>query len=105
VLPNRGDVNRDTHVDIADVSALMTALSDLPTYQGSLTNVQLAEIADLTGDNLVNNKDVQGLIVALANGGGSGGGAVSTVPEPGTWVPFSLGTIWLLRRRQAPPRC
>jgi hypothetical protein len=82
VLPNRGDVNRDTHVDIADVSALMTALSDLPNYQGSLTTTQLAEIADLTGDNLVTNADVQGLIVFLANGGGSS--SVAAVPEPST---------------------
>jgi hypothetical protein len=100
VLANRGDINRDTHVDIADVSALMTALSDLPTYQGSLTSVQLAEIADLSNDDLVNNKDVQGLIVALANGGGSapGGGELTAVPEPAAWLLFSIGAILLLPR-------
>ena len=74
VLPVRGDINRDGHVDAADISALMVALADLPTYQGSLTSTQLAEIADLNGDGLVTNADLQGLINLLANGGGSGGG-------------------------------
>lgn len=84
---SRGDVNRDGHVNVADVSALMTALADLTAYQsshgpgGALTNQQLLDIADLTGDNLVTNADLQGLIVLLASGGA---GSISTVPEPGT---------------------
>jgi hypothetical protein len=94
VLPNRGDINRDTHVDIADVSALMTALSDLPTYQGSLTSAQLAEIADLTNDNLVNNADVQGLIVYLANSAGAlpapSGGSLAAVPEPPSLILLAI---------------
>jgi hypothetical protein len=50
----------------------------------------------LTND-LVNNKDVQGLIVALANGGGSGGsGAVSAVPEPPSFGIFLVGALAFL---------
>lgn len=104
VLPNRGDINRDTHVNIADVAALMTALSDLPTYQGSLTSEQLAEIADLTNDNLVNNKDVQGLIVFLANNAGAlpapGGGSVTAVPEPSSWLLGLSALVFLSTNRR-----
>jgi hypothetical protein len=82
-----GDVNRDGHVDVADVASLMAALSDLTAYQAThgpggsaLTDSQLLQIADLTGDNLVTNADIQGLINLLANGGGSS--SLSAVPEP-----------------------
>jgi hypothetical protein len=81
-------------VDVADVSALMTALSDLPTYQGNLTGIQLAEIADLTSDNLVNNKDVQSLIIALANGGSS---SLTAVPEPDSLVQGAIAALALSR--------
>jgi len=79
-----GDINRDSIVDVADVSAMMSALADLSKYQStnSLSNSQLPLVADLTGDNLVNNADLQGLINLLASGGGSGGGSLSAVPEP-----------------------
>jgi thermolabile hemolysin len=80
-----GDVNRDGRVNIADVSALETALADLNKYQSSknLTSAQLTSIDNLTSDNLVTNADLQGLIVLLANGGGTGGGgALNPVPEP-----------------------
>src|SRR5262249_443767 len=48
-----GDINRDSHVDVADISAMMSALVDLSKYQathgpsgGALTQQQLLEIAD-----------------------------------------------------------
>jgi T5SS/PEP-CTERM-associated repeat protein len=111
VLPNRGDINRDTHVDIADVSALMTALSDLPTYQGSLTTTQLAEIADLSGNNLVNNLDLQGLIVYLANNAGAlpapSGASMTAVPEPSSALLVLIGSAVMAaaRRRQKSRSC
>jgi len=88
-----GDVDRDSHVTAADVSALMSALSDLSAYQsthgpggGALTNQQLLQVADFTNDNLVTNTDLQSLIVYLANNAGAlpapGGGSVAAVPEP-----------------------
>jgi hypothetical protein len=98
-----GDINRDSHVDVADVSAMMTALSDLTTYQsthgpggGALTNQQLLDIADLHTDNLVTNTDLQGLIIYLANNAGAlpaPGGSVTAVPEPASLALFALGAI------------
>jgi hypothetical protein len=91
-----GDVNLDTHVNVADISAMMTALSDLSKYQstngpggGALTSGQLLQIADLTPDNLVTNTDVQGLIVYLANNAGAlpaPGDSITAVPEPASLV-------------------
>jgi len=97
-----GDINRDGHVDVADVAALMAALADLNKYQStnSLTNQQLVEIGDLTGDGRVTNTDIQGLMVLLANGGG--GGSLTAVPEPAALslaVLGALGVLSLRRRR------
>jgi hypothetical protein len=101
-----GDVDLDGHVNIADASALMSALSDLTTYQSThgpggsaLTNQQLLQIADLDGDGTVTDADVQGLINLLANGagsvalGGSGGDALNPVPEPSAMVLSLFGAV------------
>jgi hypothetical protein len=101
-----GDVNQDTHVNISDVSAQMTMLTDMTTYQNlhSFTQGDVASVADLNMDNLATNTDVQALLVLLANGGGSapGGGSLSAVPEPSTIVLLGLGCAMLLavRRRK-----
>jgi T5SS/PEP-CTERM-associated repeat protein len=108
---NLGDIDRDTHVNIADVSALESALVDLSTYQsthgpggGALSGGQMLQIADLTGDNLVNNLDLQGLINYLANNAGAlpapGGGSITAVPEPASLIlaVTGLATLMGLRR-------
>src|SRR5262249_23871176 len=86
-----GDSNRDSHIDVADVSAMESALSDLSAYQatdgpggGALADQQLLLVGDINGDNKVTNTDIQSLINLMANGGGSGGGSLTAVPEPGT---------------------
>jgi hypothetical protein len=61
-----GDINRDGQRTVADVSALMGALADLSAYQSA--NPDLLAVADTTGDNMVTNADIQGLINLLANG-------------------------------------
>jgi hypothetical protein len=64
----QGDINGDGQRDIADVQALMAALSDLSNYQAqrALAGTDLLAIADMTGDGQVTNTDVQALINVLA---------------------------------------
>jgi hypothetical protein len=100
-----GDLSDDGHVNVADISALMAALTNLSAYQSTnnLTAPQLLQIADLTGDNLVTNVDLQRLIVNLANSGGTGGGSVTAVPEPMTISLLAIGAtaaLPLARRRR-----
>src|SRR5262249_43266728 len=89
----RGDVGQDGHVNDADISALMDALANLNAYQSghSWDAADLADIADLNGDGLVTNDDIQTLIDFLANGGGSG--SLTSVPEPRTSVLVLLGLL------------
>jgi hypothetical protein len=95
----RGDINRDGHVDVADVSALMSALGDLDQYRstyGLADPQQFKLVADVNDDGQVNNFDLQALTVVLANSG-SGGGQLAAVPEPTSRVlAFAafLCTIW-----------
>lgn len=94
-----GDVNRDGHINIADISALEAALADLSKYQSSnnLTSAQLTSIDSFNADNLVTNTDLQGLIDLLANGGGTGGGALNAVPEPSAMVLSLLVAVaWII---------
>jgi hypothetical protein len=99
----KGDINRDGHVNIADVSALEAALADVSKYQSDsmLTNSQLLAIADLTSDDLVTNADIQGLINYLANNASAlpapGGGELTAVPEPASLVLLAIGFLWYLR--------
>jgi hypothetical protein len=64
-----GDINRDGQRTVADISALLGALADLSAYQSAnkLSDLDLLAVADTTGDNMVTNADIQGLIYLLAN--------------------------------------
>ena len=89
---------------MADISAMMTALSDLSGYQTSHVGMndptQFLEVADVNGDTYVNNTDIQALISLVANniaggiGSGSGGSSsMSAVPEPTSVVLLLAGVI------------
>ncbi len=64
----RGDWNRDDIVTSADISAMLSALTDLNAYKfkHSLNDAQLASIGDFDFDGTVSNRDIQGSISSLA---------------------------------------
>jgi hypothetical protein len=97
-VPIPGDFDRDGTVTVGDVSAMMTALADLAVYQTNnrLTSDQLLAIGDLDGDGKVTNADLQSLINYLANG--VGGGSLTAVPEPATWVLAAIAIVFCTLR-------
>jgi hypothetical protein len=105
-----GDVNRDGLLGVADISALTSALANLDAYQsthgpggGLMTDGLFLEIADLDHDGVVTNKDIQSLIVLLANSE-SGAGLLTTVPEPGAFAMMALAGVAVLSLRLAEPK-
>ena len=100
VNPVRGDFNQDGRVNAADVTVMVGALSDLPSYQTAhgLTDTQrFLLVADVNRDGKVNNADLQQLLDILKSGGGS----ADSVPEPSTFVlgVLALGTFLVGFRR------
>ena len=110
----RGDIDQNTHVNVADVASLEGALSDLTSYQAGTsiyrnntitnwTSADLLEIANLNNDTVVNNLDLQAMINYLANNPtglpAPGGGSLSAVPEPGSIVLLAIGGLALAARR------
>ena len=85
ISPVLGDLNFDGKLTTADIQAMISALTNLPTFesQHGLSNGYLLDIADLNGDGVVNNADISSLLThlsALAKGTGSAG--PQAVPEP-----------------------
>jgi hypothetical protein len=100
---SRGDINQDRSVNVADISELTTALSDLSVYQSmhQLTDPQkLKDIADVNHDDGVNNLDIQALIVMIANES-NGSGTVALVPEPASICLLVMGAFGTLFARRA----
>jgi PEP-CTERM motif len=106
--PVMGDLDFDNAVTIGDVQTLMTALTDLTKYKsnhGIATDDALKLRADVDPNGTVDNKDVQALINKLAN---AGGGTLSAVPEPGSWLLLTFGAAGLglaMRRRHNSGSC
>ena len=90
-----GDFNQDSHLTVADVSAMAGALTNLSGYESShsLSDTDLLTIGDLNGDHVVNNADLQGLLNLLVGGGG---GALQSVPEPGSFLLLGCGGALLV---------
>lgn len=88
-----GDMNLDGHVNAADVVAMESALTNLSSFKSSnsLNNYGLNSIADVNGDGVVNNADLQALLSKLIGGGGN----TTTVPEPASIALAGLGFIGL----------
>ena len=89
-----GDFNVDGHVNAADVTAALSALTDFNAYKTSkgLTNDDFLNIGDVDASGFVSNADLQSLINLLAAGGGSGS-STPAVPEPDTIVLLVMGAI------------
>ena len=87
-----GDINRDGHVNVADIAAMLTELKDINAYRAAhptLTLGDVAYISDLNADGQFNNADLQGLLDYLIQGHGS----VAAVPEPSSLALVGVGAL------------
>jgi len=82
----RGDYDRDNQLTAGDIPVALSALSNLDTYEAmkGLPPEGLIAVGDVDVSSAVDNRDLQSLLVLLANS--AGGGGMSVVPEPATWV-------------------
>ena len=68
----RGDLNQDNHVNASDVTAMLTALTDINAYKAAhptLDTFEASDILDVDQDGIVSNADLQGLLTTLKSGG------------------------------------
>jgi hypothetical protein len=88
----RGDYDRDNQLTAGDISAALGALSNLNSYEAmkGLNDAGLSAVGDVDVSGAVDNRDLQSLLISLANAGGGGG--LSVVPEPAAWV-LALGAL------------
>jgi fibronectin-binding autotransporter adhesin len=88
----KGDMNLNHTIDAGDIPALLKALKDLNSYQTTnhLFASDVAYIADVDGDNVVSNKDIQPLLDLVAS---FGLGSVAAVPEPSTAILAAAGLL------------
>ena len=93
----KGDLNRDGHVNGGDVTAMLSALTDIGKYATSINRFasDVAYAGDVDSDGTLTNLDLQSLLFTLAAGGGS----VAPVPEPSTILLAAIGLVVLVRRR------
>ncbi len=76
--PVKGDIDRNGSRTADDIPALLSALTDLKKYRTTqlLTAPELLDIADINGDAVVNNCDIQAtldLLISDQSAGQSGG--------------------------------
>ena len=91
ILPTVGDINQDGIVNAADVSALMSGLTNISAFQaartatspsGVFTASDAKFLLDVNGDGVDTNTDVQAEISLIATIAAGGTGVTNPVPEP-----------------------
>jgi hypothetical protein len=99
------DFNFDGSITVADVSSMLAEMSSPQTYMAAhnLSSTDVVSMGDLDGDGKVTNSDLQGLIVMLANGGGSA--SLSAVPEPPAVGLLAAGGLLLIAARARSVHC
>jgi hypothetical protein len=82
----RGDYDRNDQLTAGDISVALSALSGLDAYKEmkGLSTDGLIKVGDVDVSGAVDNRDLQSLLISLANSGGGGG--LNVVPEPATWM-------------------
>jgi hypothetical protein len=96
LAPIKGDFNGDGHFNAADVSAMLSALSNLGAYEAArgFTDPDMEYLGDFNGDGVITNADLQAMIEALQSGEGSS----EPVPEPSAGLLLACAALAVLPR-------
>jgi hypothetical protein len=94
----KGDFNQDNLRTATDIDAMFKALTNLPAYESQF-GVQpqnLLTIADINGDNVFNNLDIQAMLALLQTDALAGAPTLQSVPEPGSLLLAAVGASLLM---------
>jgi hypothetical protein len=97
----RGDFNKSGALDKGDITAMLSALTDLKAFAttNGYTPGDLLAIGDLNNSGAVDNRDIQSELDLLA---GAGLGSTAAVPEPASLLLLGIGGagLWLGRAKR-----
>ena len=108
ILPTVGDINQDGSINAADVSALMSGLTNISAFQsarvltspsGLFTASDAKFLLDVNGDGVDTNADLQAEISLIATIAAGGTGVINAVPEPASFVLLALGGLAMAAHR------